>query len=114
MQGILQNLDMNVDQCNLLFVWKSQIKHKFAMAVQKDSKHYESFNLALIKLAEKGVLKKLQIKHFKTPKLCQGPESGKALGLEKTGSAFFMFVSATLGSILFLLIECICGHFWNQ
>lgn len=108
MQGVLQNLDKNVDECDLLFVWKSPIKHQFAMGVHKKSKYYESLNWALIKLAEKGILKKLQSKHFKTPKTCHGPESGKPLGFDKTGSAFLMFATAVLCSVIFFIIECIC------
>ena len=101
-QGILQNLG-DLNQCDLLVVWKSRMRHNFAMAVKKNSK-FKSLNKMLLKMDERGQLKKLQKKYFLSFKECRD-SNVSAVGMEKLASIFIFILVFVVFSLIVLIFE---------
>ena len=79
----------DMDDCNMIMVWKSSYKHEFSMAVKKQSKYYEAMNKILMIMDSSGQLLRLHKKYFKEFKECKS--SGvKSIGFDKLGAVFIL------------------------
>ena len=107
-QGILQNKG-DINDCDLLMVWKSTYKHKFAMAVKKRSKYYEPINKILMTMDTSGQLFRLHKKYFKELQECK--TSGvKSIGYDKLGAVFILLAGALFLSFNLMLMELLSKY----
>ena len=88
----------------MVFVWKSRVDDKFAMAIRRNSPYYQGLNSVLKKMQESGQLRLLKEKYFMHSKTCK--TSGvKSIGYDKLGSIFIVVLSANVVALVLLGFE---------
>ena len=78
---------------------------KFSMAIKKKSPYKVGINMAIMRMAEIGELRKMQKKYFKTPEKCT--TTVESMGFEKLMTVFIVIISAMFTSLFTILIEII-------
>lgn len=78
---------------------------KFSMAIKKKSPYKSDINMAIMRMAEIGELRKMQKKYFKTPEKCT--TTVESMGFEKLLTIFIVIISAMVTSLFTILIEII-------
>ena len=78
---------------------------KFSMAIKKKSPYKLGINMAIMRMAEIGELRKIQKKYFKTPEKCT--TTVESMGFEKLLTIFIVIISAMITSLFTILIEII-------
>ena len=102
-QGILQNMG-DLNQCDFLVVWKSQVKHNFALALKKNSK-FKGLNQMLLRMDETGELQRLQNQYFLRFRTCQEGSNWSSVGIEKLASIFIFLLICVILSFFCLIFE---------